>query len=111
MIEKASEQLPEKASGQTSVNAFEAPPEDDYKAQLVRHLLGVDSAEAMDSALDSLLTPSEYQEISKRLQIFKLLSEGVPHRKIAEALGVGIATVSRGARAFLPPTASHKELP
>jgi TrpR family trp operon transcriptional repressor len=54
----------------------------------------------MDAALESLLTPAEYQEISKRLQIFKLLNEGVAHRKIAEQLGVGIATVSRGSRAL-----------
>ncbi|WP_447528663.1 Trp family transcriptional regulator [Vreelandella sp. TE19] len=86
-------------------------PEDDYRAQLVRYLLDIDSAQAMDSALDSLLTPSEYQEISKRLQIFKLLDEGVAHRKIAETLGVGIATVSRGAKAFLPATAAHKDTP
>lgn len=54
----------------------------------------------MDAALASLLTPAEYQEISKRLQIFKLLNEGMPHRKIADTLGVGIATVSRGSRAL-----------
>lgn len=72
----------------------------DYKAELVAHLLAVDTAEGMDYALESLLTPAEYSEISKRLQIFKLLRAGVPQRKIAESLGVGIATVSRGARAL-----------
>ncbi|AJY51046.1 Trp repressor [Halomonas sp. KO116] len=73
---------------------------DHYQAELIRHLLAIDSPEAMDAALADLLTPAEYQEISKRLQIFKLLREGVPHRKIAETLGVGIATVSRGSRAL-----------
>ncbi|MEA2118467.1 Trp family transcriptional regulator [Halovibrio sp. HP20-50] len=73
---------------------------EDYQAELVRHLLAIDSPDAMDKALASLLTPAEYQEISKRLQIFKLLREGVPHRKIADTLGVGIATVSRGSRAL-----------
>ena len=63
---------------------------DHYQAELIRHLLAIDSPEAMDAALADLLTHSEYQEISKRLQIFKLLREGVPHRKIAETLGVGI---------------------
>lgn len=75
-------------------------PDDPYKAELIRHLLAIDSPDAMDTALESLLTPAEYQEISKRLQIFKLLNEGVAHRKIAELLGVGIATVSRGSRAL-----------
>ncbi|WP_127558380.1 Trp family transcriptional regulator [Saccharospirillum alexandrii] len=74
--------------------------DDPYKAELIRHLLTIDSPDAMDTALESLLTPAEYQEISKRLQIFKLLNEGVAHRKIAELLGVGIATVSRGSRAL-----------
>jgi TrpR family transcriptional regulator, trp operon repressor len=74
--------------------------DDPYKTELIRHLLAIDSPDAMDTALESLLTPAEYQEISKRLQIFKLLNEGVAHRKIAELLGVGIATVSRGSRAL-----------
>lgn len=74
--------------------------DDVHQADLVGYLLALDSPEAMNEALASLLTPAEYQEISKRLQIFKLLREGVPHRKIAETLGVGIATVSRGSRAL-----------
>ncbi|MBT2773364.1 helix-turn-helix domain-containing protein [Halomonas sp. ISL-60] len=76
------------------------PSNEDYQAELIDHLLAIDSPKAMDAALASLLTPAEYQEISKRLQIFRLLRDGVPHRKIAEILGVGIATVSRGSRAL-----------
>jgi len=72
----------------------------DYKAELIQHLLAIEDPSAMDTALESLLTPAEYTEISKRLQIFKMLRQGVPHRKIAEQLGVGIATVSRGSRAL-----------
>jgi TrpR family trp operon transcriptional repressor len=63
----------------------------------------------MDAALASLLTPAEYQEISKRLQIFKLLNEGMPHRKIADTLGVGIATVSRGSRALNQSSSSRND--
>ncbi|CAM0556985.1 Trp family transcriptional regulator [Vreelandella titanicae] len=84
------------------------PSNGHYQAELIDHLLSIDSPEAMDRALASLLTPAEYQEISKRLQIFKLLREGVPHRKIAETLGVGIATVSRGSRAL---TTLHSSSP
>lgn len=71
-----------------------------YRQALIDHLLAVDSPEAMHATLESLLTPAEYTEISKRLQIFEQLKAGVPHRKIAEQLGVGIATVSRGSRAL-----------
>jgi len=77
--------------------------DDPYKTELIRHLLTIESPAAMNTALESLLTPAEYQEISKRLQIFKLLNEGLAHRKIAELLGVGIATVSRGSRALRDP--------
>ncbi|WP_218314861.1 Trp family transcriptional regulator [Halomonas sp. 18071143] len=80
-----------------------------YQAELVHHLVAIETPEAMDAALASLLTPAEYQEISKRLQIFKLLNEGVPHRKIADTLGVGIATVSRGSRALNQSSSSRND--
>ena len=55
---------------------------------------------SLAEALRDLLTPSEFAEVVKRLQIFKLLEQGVPQRQIAETLGVGIATVTRGSRAL-----------
>ncbi|MEX0584798.1 MAG: Trp family transcriptional regulator [Natronospirillum sp.] len=76
------------------------PDQDTHKAELIEHLLDVQGPEAMHAVLESLLTPAEYAEISKRLQIFKMLRSGTPHRKIAETLGVGVATVSRGSRAL-----------
>lgn len=68
--------------------------------ELLDHLLAIDSREEMASALHALLTPSEFTEIIKRLQIFRMLEAGIPQRKIAEELGVGIATVTRGSRAL-----------
>lgn len=68
--------------------------------QLLDHLLAQRSRQALDEALRDLLTPAEYTEIVKRLQILRMLEEGMPQRKIAEQLGVGIATVTRGARAL-----------
>lgn len=74
--------------------------EKEYIAALTRHLLDIDSPDAMESALRDLLTPNEFVEVTKRLQIFKMLEQGVPQRQIAETLGVGIATVTRGSRAL-----------
>lgn len=71
-----------------------------YKQQLIDHLLSATSREQMDERLEQLLTQTEYEEVCKRLQIIAQLKQGVPQRKIAESLGVGIATVSRGARAL-----------
>lgn len=71
-----------------------------YQQELIKHLLAANNSNQLEQALNSLLTPSELSEISKRLQIFKLLEAGMPQRQIAETLGVGIATVTRGSRAI-----------
>ena len=67
---------------------------------LIEYLLAVQTPQDMEAALKALLTPAELSEITNRLQIFKLLETGESQRRIAEKLGVGIATVSRGARAL-----------
>ena len=63
---------------------------------LVDHLLAQNSPEALEKALGDLLTASELDDVARRLQIIEMLAEGIPQRQIAERLGVGIATVSRG---------------
>ena len=45
-----------------------------------------------------ILTPRELQELPTRLEIVKLLKQGVPHHQIAESLGTGVATVTRGSK-------------
>lgn len=73
------------------------------KSALLDHLLSAESPEELDLRLEQLLTPTEYDEVVKRLQIFRMLENGTPQRQIAQQLGVGIATVSRGARALKKP--------
>lgn len=48
--------------------------------------------------LHALLTPSEINDISLRLEILCRLKHGETQRSISETLGVGIATVTRGSR-------------
>lgn len=48
--------------------------------------------------LEALLTPAEIESIGQRLSILDALARGVSQREIAERLGVGIATVTRGSR-------------
>lgn len=67
-----------------------------YLAQLVNHLLSQDSPESMEKALRDLLTAGELADVANRLQIIEMLLQGVPQRQIADKLGVGIATVTRG---------------
>lgn len=67
---------------------------------LVNHLLLQKNRGDMEQALLRLLTPAERVELENRLKIFEMLEAGVPQRKIAETLGVGIATVTRGSNAL-----------
>lgn len=48
--------------------------------------------------LEGILTPKEIEEFAARIEIVKMLKAGVPQREIAEKLGVGIATVTRGSK-------------
>jgi len=68
--------------------------------ELLDHLLGMQDREALEEALRDLLTPAELTEVINRLQILRMLEAGMPQREIAKQLGVGIATVTRGARAL-----------
>ncbi len=67
-----------------------------YLKHLVNHLFSQDSPAALEKALGDLLTASELDDVARRLQIIEMLAEGIPQRQIADRLGVGIATVSRG---------------
>ena len=66
--------------------------------EFIELLLQAEDAEAMKSVLFALLTPSELRDIPNRLQIIRLLKQGVSQREIAKQLGVGIATVTRGSK-------------
>jgi len=48
--------------------------------------------------LRAILTPKEQEEIPRRLQIVKMLNQGLPQRIIAKRLAVGVATVTRGSK-------------
>ncbi len=54
----------------------------------------------LKQALEALLTEKELQELTNRWQIIKMLRKGSTQREIAQKLGVGIATVSRGAKVY-----------
>ncbi len=58
------------------------------------------SAKAMEYFLENMLTPGEIEEIAQRIEIIKLLHQGMPHREVAKKLKISIGTVSRGARVF-----------
>lgn len=65
---------------------------------LITALLAIKQPPALANFLQGLLTPSEIVELAQRLEIVKQLKQGIPQHKIARNLGVGVATVTRGAR-------------
>jgi TrpR family transcriptional regulator, trp operon repressor len=65
---------------------------------LVSLVLSLKTEADVEDFLKGILTPKELAEITQRLEIIKLLKQGVPHRQIAEQLGVGVATVTRGSK-------------
>ena len=70
---------------------------DNFK-ELVNIFSSISSPKEMENFLHGILTPQELEEIPVRLQIVKLLKKGTPQHEIAQKLGVGVATVTRGSK-------------
>ena len=66
--------------------------------ELIDMLASIKSRQEMLDFLRGILTPQELEEIPTRLQIVKMLKKGMPQHEIAEKLGVGVATVTRGSK-------------
>ncbi|MGE5041651.1 MAG: YerC/YecD family TrpR-related protein [Candidatus Levyibacteriota bacterium] len=60
--------------------------------------LEIKTKKEMVDFLEGMLTPKELLELPTRLEIVKMLKSGVAQHTIAEELGVGIATVTRGSK-------------
>lgn len=65
---------------------------------LIKAFLEIKSEGEMRIFLEGILTPKELIELPTRLEIVKMLKSGVAQHTIAEKLGVGIATVTRGSK-------------
>ncbi len=68
-----------------------------YLDELLEMLLSINDKKTLLNFLEGIFTPKELEEIPTRLQIVKLLKKNIPQHEIAEKLGVGVATVTRGA--------------
>ena len=65
--------------------------------QLLHYFTQISDVKIMKQFLLNILTEKEYKEIVIRLEILRQLSIGNKQRNIAKELGVGIATVTKGA--------------
>lgn len=69
-----------------------------YLKELIQLILTIKNERELENFLLGIFTPKELTEIPTRLQIVRMLKKGVPQQKIAQQLGTGIATVTRGSR-------------
>ena len=67
---------------------------------LTKLLTETNDVVTMTLLLKALFTSKELKELDNRLSIFQMLLKGKKQREISEELGVGIATVTRGAQAY-----------
>lgn len=71
----------------------------EYKKELVEIFSKIfGDKKLMTEFLTDILTPTEFEALALRWQIVKKLNKGETHRSIAEDLGLGISTVTRGSR-------------
>ena len=71
----------------------------EYKKELVDTFAKIfGDKKLMTEFLTDILTPTEFEALALRWQIVKKLKKGETHRSIAEDLGLGISTVTRGSR-------------
>ena len=69
-----------------------------HKNDLLTVILDIKQKDILEKFLIDILTPSEWEDIIKRWQIVKQLSNRTPQRTIAKNLGVSIAKITRGSR-------------
>ena len=70
----------------------------DWLNELSQILVEIKNREEMILFLRGLLTESELEEITRRVQIVKKLKAGVSQHAIAKEMGVGVSTVTRGSK-------------
>ena len=69
-----------------------------HKKELAHILTKITDEQLMFDVLTDFFTEKEFDEMARRLAIVKKLNQGVTQREIAEELGVGIATITRGSK-------------
>lgn len=68
------------------------------KRELLKIVLKIKKINLLEQFLNDLLTPKEYNEIVKRWQIVKQLSDKVPQWQISKNLKVSRSKITRGSR-------------
>lgn len=75
----------------------------DDNHRLATAIAKLGSPDRVESFFRDLLTPSEFEIVSRRWKIMELLAAGVPQRAIASELGVSLCKITRGAKILKNP--------
>ena len=57
----------------------------------------------LEKLLSELLTPAELHDLVLRWELLELLRQGISQRKVAEALGISLCKITRGAKILKRP--------
>lgn len=76
------------------------PIKNEFTDQLFRAVLKLENVEECYRFFEDIATVAEIQELSRRLEVARLLSRGATYEEIVEQTGVSTATVSRVKRAL-----------
>jgi TrpR family trp operon transcriptional repressor len=66
--------------------------------KIVQEIRKVKTDKELKTLILGLLTSGEIEEVAQRIEIVRMLKQGVAQHEIAARLGVGVATVTRGAK-------------
>ena len=77
---------------------------------LPRALLALKTEDEMSQFLADILSHQELDQLENRWKAFQLILQGLPQREVSQALGLGIATVSRASRTIQHGNGSIKKL-
>lgn len=72
-----------------------------YKQEILEVFQSIKDSKSLDAFLQDILTPNEYEEVVKRWQVVKQLSDGIPQRQIAANLKISLSKITRGSRVLL----------
>lgn len=70
-------------------------PKNEREIRLIRALVLLKTEDDSAALLRDMLTPAEIEEFANRLEIAKLLEEGLPYLQIAKQVGTSTTTVTR----------------
>lgn len=66
--------------------------------KIIKIISSLESDKEIEDFLIGILTPQEIEQLTLRIEIVKRLKKGEAQRTIADDLGVGIGTVTRGSK-------------